>query len=83
MVGGESGEVGNPGTLGMTKRRGLLKGKGPLPRDRAVVGRRGRLFHRHPPFPRQQPFLCESKKVTGSQRTWAEKDGAQPYERFS
>jgi hypothetical protein len=37
---GESCEVGNPGTLGMTKRRGLLKGKGPLPRDRAVVGGR-------------------------------------------
>src|ERR1700722_1906353 len=40
---GKSCEIGNPGTLGMTKRRGLLKGKGPLPRDRAVVGRRGRL----------------------------------------
>jgi hypothetical protein len=25
---GERGEVGNPGTLGMTKRRGLLQGKG-------------------------------------------------------
>jgi hypothetical protein len=25
-------KVGNPRTLGMTKRRGLLKGKGPLPR---------------------------------------------------
>jgi hypothetical protein len=25
---GEGGEVGNPGTLGMTKRRGSLQGKG-------------------------------------------------------
>ena len=38
MVAGETGEVGNPGTLprhagagGMTKRRGSLKGKEPLP----------------------------------------------------
>jgi hypothetical protein len=40
---GESCEVGNPGTLGMTKRRGLLIGIGPLPRDRAVVGGIGAL----------------------------------------
>jgi hypothetical protein len=64
---GESCEVGNPGTLGMTKRGGLLKGKGPLPRDRAVVGQRGRRSIDNPSFQRQQPFLCESKKVTGSQ----------------
>jgi hypothetical protein len=28
----------------MTKRRGLLKGKGPLPREKAVVGAAGTLF---------------------------------------
>jgi hypothetical protein len=28
VVAGESGEAGNPGTLGMTKRRGSLQGKG-------------------------------------------------------
>jgi hypothetical protein len=28
VVAGESSEAGNPGTLGMTKRRGLLQGKG-------------------------------------------------------
>jgi hypothetical protein len=33
---GESCEVGNPGTLGMTKRRGLLKGRGLLPREKSV-----------------------------------------------
>jgi hypothetical protein len=38
VVAGESGEAGNPGTLGMTKRRGSLKGREPLPRARAVVG---------------------------------------------
>jgi hypothetical protein len=37
-VAGESSAAGNPGSLGMTKRRGLLKGKGPLPRDRTVSG---------------------------------------------
>jgi hypothetical protein len=40
---GESCEVGNPGALGMTKRRGLLIGTGPLPRDKAVVGGRNSL----------------------------------------
>jgi hypothetical protein len=28
VVAGESGEAGNPGTLGMTNRRGSLQGKG-------------------------------------------------------
>jgi hypothetical protein len=28
VVAGESSEAGNPGTLGMTKRRGSLQGKG-------------------------------------------------------
>ena len=59
---GESCEVGNPGTLGMTKRRGLLKGKGPLPRDRADVGRRGRLFHRHPLSSDGNRFCARAKK---------------------
>ena len=45
VVAGESGEVGNPGRLGMTKRGGLLKERGPLSRDRAVVGAAGILFH--------------------------------------
>jgi hypothetical protein len=65
---GESCEVGNPGALprhagagGMTNRRGLLKGKGPLPRDRAVVGP----FDKHPLL-RQHLLLCERKRVTGS-----------------
>src|SRR5882672_8618148 len=35
VVAGESSEAGNPGTLGMTKRRGSLGGKGLLPKDRA------------------------------------------------
>src|ERR1700730_11805218 len=48
--------------LGMTKRRGLLKGKGPLPRDRAVVGRRGRLFHRQPPFPATATVFVRKQK---------------------
>ena len=37
---GESCEVGNPASLGMRNRRGLLKGIGPLPRDGSVVGGR-------------------------------------------
>ena len=32
-------------SLGMTNRRGLLKGRGPLPREKAIAGRRGRLSH--------------------------------------
>jgi hypothetical protein len=32
-------------SLGMTKRGGLLKERGPLSRDRAVVGAAGILFH--------------------------------------
>jgi hypothetical protein len=63
---GESCEAGNPGTLGMTKRRGLLKGKGPLPRDRQLLGGEDEFSINNSPFQRQQPFLCERKKVTGS-----------------
>jgi hypothetical protein len=48
---GESCEIGNPATLGMTKRRGLLKGKKPLPRVKAVVGAAGMPFHRPFTFP--------------------------------
>src|SRR6202035_5286170 len=40
-VAGESGDVGNPGTLGMTERRGWLKGRGLLPREKAFVGATG------------------------------------------
>ena len=43
---GESCEVGNPGTLGMTKRKGLLKGKGPLPRERTVAKGKGSCWGR-------------------------------------
>jgi hypothetical protein len=65
---GESCEAGNPGTLGMTKRRGLLKGRGLLSRGKAIVVAAGMPFPwTYRPLHRQQPFLCESKKVTGSQ----------------
>jgi hypothetical protein len=46
----ESCDVGKPGTLGMTKRRGLLKGKGQLRRDRAVAGRRDAFSIDNRPF---------------------------------
>ena len=58
----EIGEVGNPGTLGMTKRRGLLKGKGPLPKDTAVVGRRGRLSIDNTHFHDSNRFSEKAKK---------------------
>ncbi len=38
MVAGESGEAGNPGTLGMTNKERVAERRGPLPRARAVVG---------------------------------------------
>jgi hypothetical protein len=49
--------------VGMTKRRGRLKGRGPLPREKAVVDA---FSTGHCPF-RSQPFLCERKEVTSSQ----------------
>jgi hypothetical protein len=61
-------DVGNPGTLGMTKRRGLLKGRGLLSREKAIVVAAGTPFpSTYRPLHRQQPFLCEKQKITGSQ----------------
>ena len=60
MVVGEGGEVGNPGTLGMTERRGWLKGRGLLPREKAFVGATGT------PSIDSSPFRAKAKKVTGS-----------------
>jgi hypothetical protein len=54
-VAGESSAAGNPGTLGMTKRRGLLKGKDRCREIGQLLGA-GRLLHQ------QQPLLCESKR---------------------
>jgi hypothetical protein len=50
VVADESRDAGNPGTLGMTKRRGLLEGKGGcwrkgrLLEERTVAGGKGRLL---------------------------------------
>src|SRR5882757_5344849 len=60
---GWSGTADPSASLGMTKRRGWLKGRGPLPRDRAVVGAAG-----DAPFPSTTALfiditpLCEIKK---------------------
>jgi hypothetical protein len=61
-----SGPKAHP-TLGMTKSGGLLKEKDRSQEIGPQLG--GRLLHRQPPFHQQQPFLCESKKVTGSPAT--------------
>src|SRR6202035_2444862 len=56
VVVGEGGEVGNPGTLGMTERRGWLKGRGLLPREKAFVGATGT------PSIDSSPFRAKAKK---------------------
>jgi hypothetical protein len=61
--GGESGDVGNPGTLGMTKRRGLLEGEDRCQGTGRLLGRWGR---RSPPSQSTAALLCEIKKVTTS-----------------
>jgi hypothetical protein len=55
-------------SLGMTKRRGSLKGRGPLPRARAVIGAVGSSI--------SSPFSRKSKKVTTS---WDDKKRATVY----
>ena len=59
----QSGEVGNPGTLGMTKRRGLLKGRGPLPRRGQLLGRRG------PPFPSTTAHFIDSNRSCAREKS--------------
>ncbi|MDX6460051.1 MAG: hypothetical protein QOE55_3748 [Acidobacteriaceae bacterium] len=44
----------------MTKRRGLLKGRGPLPREKAVVGAAGT------PFPSTESFFSVQRMVVTS-----------------
>src|SRR5271156_6984074 len=48
VVAGNSGEVGNPGTLGMTKRRGLLDGEGGDQKTGWLQGQGGWLLMRLP-----------------------------------
>jgi hypothetical protein len=55
----ESCDVGNPGTLGMTKKERAAERRGPLPRARAVVGAVGTSI--------SSPFCAKSKRVTTSQ----------------
>src|ERR1700732_3917327 len=55
-VAGESSAAGNPGSLGMTERRGGLKGRGLLPREKAFVGAAGT------PSIDTSPFRAKAKK---------------------
>jgi hypothetical protein len=50
----------------MTKRGGLLKERGPLSRDRAVVGAAGILFHGQPPSRSIATVSVRNQKVTAS-----------------
>jgi hypothetical protein len=49
----ESCDVGNPGTLRDDKKERVSEKRGPLPKDRTVVGTVGR---------RQQPFFVRNQK---------------------